>query len=64
MEPIILCGLAIVVFGVWVEFESVITRIARALFGRNSAAGMVQSLTVQRPGYVKYMEGACSRLSS
>ena len=64
MEPIIVCGLAIVVFGVWVEFESVITRITRALFGRNSAAGMVRSLTVQRPGYVKYMEGVCSRLSS
>jgi hypothetical protein len=31
MEPITLCGLVIVMFGVWVEFESTVMAVVRAI---------------------------------
>lgn len=35
MEPITLCGLVIVMFGFWVEFEPAVTAVMRKI--RNSA---------------------------
>jgi|GEM_PF-3502430 len=33
MEPITLCGLVIVAFGVWIEFESMAKALANAAYG-------------------------------
>jgi len=56
MEPITLLGAVIVVFGVWVEFESIIMKVARAI-SSNIAAVLTPSTPVQKPVYVKYMMG-------
>lgn len=57
MEAITFCGAIILAFGLWLEFETIIMRVARAIFGSKIIAGMMASSTVQRPVYVKYMEG-------
>ncbi len=55
MEPITLCGAVILAVGLWVEFESIIMRVARAISRSTIMTAMVSSPTEQRPLYVKYM---------
>lgn len=57
MEPITLCGAVIVVFGLWVEFESVIMKVARAISDSSLVKALTSSPTVQKPVYAKYMMG-------
>lgn len=65
MEPITLCGAVIVVFGLWVEFEAVIMKGARAVSGSNIMTAL-QSLTkeqrpvasMSRDGYRRYRTGS------
>ena len=57
MEPITLCGAVIVAVGLWVEFESIITTVARAISSSKIIKVITSSTTVQRPLYVKYMTG-------
>lgn len=45
MEPITLCGAVIVVFGLWVEFEAIIMKGARAISG----LALLSSMKEQRP---------------
>jgi hypothetical protein len=45
MEAITLCGAVIVVFGLWVEFEAIIMKGARAISGW----GLLSSMKEQRP---------------
>ncbi|MBI5484523.1 MAG: hypothetical protein HY888_08685 [Deltaproteobacteria bacterium] len=52
MEPITLCGAVIVAVGLWVEFESIIMRVARAISGMMP---VMSAPEVQRPLYVKYL---------
>lgn len=40
MEPITLCGAVIVAFGIWVEFEAVFSKVARAV-----TSGVMSALT-------------------
>lgn len=56
MEPITLCGAVIVAFGLWLEFESIIMKVARAISG-TVAAALTTSPPVRKPVYVKYMTG-------
>lgn len=54
MEPITLCGAVILAAGLWVEFEPVIMKLAKAFSSMTAAA---PSPAAQKPLYVKYMAG-------
>jgi hypothetical protein len=55
MEPITLCGAVILAVGLWVEFESIIMKVARAASNSSILTAIISPPTVQRPLYVKYM---------
>jgi hypothetical protein len=55
MEPITLCGLIIVMFGLWVEFESVVRAVVRVIYKSKLFAEVISHSTVQRPVYVRRM---------
>jgi hypothetical protein len=55
MEPITLCGAVILAGGLWVEFESIIMKVARTISNSNIMTAIMSSPTEQRPLYVKYM---------
>ncbi|HXE96167.1 MAG TPA: hypothetical protein VN642_07170 [Dongiaceae bacterium] len=54
MEPITLCGAVIVVFGLWVEFEAIIMKGARAISGW----ALLSSMKEQRPVVRCYRPGS------
>ena len=65
MEPITLCGAVIVVFGLWVEFEAIIMKGARAISGCTVMKALLSSMKEQRPvvsispgGYRSYRTGS------
>lgn len=60
MEPITLCGAVILAVGLWVEFEPILLRVARAISNSNIMKATTSSPTEQRPLYVKYMTGTGS----
>ena len=49
MEPITLCGAVIVVFGLWMEFEAIIMKGARAISGCTIMTALLSSMKEQRP---------------
>jgi hypothetical protein len=52
MEAVTLCGLVIVTFGLWVEFEPVVKALARVFCHNNIVRSMVNIRTVeQKPAY-------------
>jgi hypothetical protein len=51
MEPITLCGLVIVMFGLWVEFEPTAMAIVRAIGNSRKYKELFSHPTVQRPVY-------------
>lgn len=53
MEPITLCGAVILAVGLWVEFESIFMKVARAISNCNIMTATVSSPTEQRPIYAK-----------
>lgn len=55
MEPITLCGVVILVFGLWVELEPTIVKLAKAISNSNIMTALTSSSPVQKPLYVKYM---------
>lgn len=57
MEPITLCGVVILAVGLWVEFESIILKVARTISNSNITTAITSSPREQRPLYVKYMTG-------
>ena len=57
MEPITLIGAVIVVFGLWVEFESTIMKVARAISNSTVMTAITTSTPEQKPVYVKYLTG-------
>jgi len=59
MEPITLCGAVIVVFGLWVEFEAVIMKGARAISGCAIMTALLSSMKEQRP-VVSMSPGRCA----
>jgi len=56
MEPITLLGVVIAVFGLWVEFEPMVVKVARAITCSIDTA-LTSSTPVQKPVYVKYLSG-------
>jgi hypothetical protein len=55
MEPITLCGLIILIFGMWVEFEPALKAVTRTIRKSNLFAGLIPQPTAQRPVYVRRM---------
>ncbi len=55
MEPITLCGAVILAVGLWVEFESIIMKVARAVSNSSIMTAIMSPPPVQRPLYVRYM---------
>lgn len=51
MEPIVLFGVLILVFGLWLEFEPVIKRISSLAFNNSIVTRLTSTLTEQRPVY-------------
>lgn len=65
MEPITLCGAVIVLFGLWVEFETVILKAARAVSRSAIVTKLLSSIKEQRSvvtitpgGYRGYSTGS------
>jgi hypothetical protein len=54
MEPITLCGAVILAVGLWVEFESIIMKVTKAISNSNIMTALTSSPTAQKPLYVKY----------
>jgi hypothetical protein len=48
MEPITLCGIVIVVFGLWIECESLVKRFARSLCRSNLLKGIIAMAIAER----------------
>lgn len=48
MEPITLCGIVIVVFGLWIECESPLKRLVRSFCRSSLLKGMVALATAER----------------
>ena len=57
MEPITLCGAIIVAFGLWVEFETILMKVAKAISCSNIMTAITPPTPVQKPLYVKYLTG-------
>lgn len=51
MEPIVLFGVLILAFGLWMEFEAVIQRIVTLVFSSTIVTRLTSSLAEQRPSY-------------
>ncbi len=52
MEPITLCGAAIVAFGLWIELESTVKILVRAVCSSKVFKGIMALVTTeQRPVY-------------
>jgi hypothetical protein len=52
MEPITLCGLIIVMLGLWVEFEPAVRKVVKMICRCKLFKEVVSNPTVQRPVYV------------
>ncbi len=53
MEPITLCGLVIVMFGLWVEFEHAVKAVVRVICRSKLFTEALSSSPVHKPVYVK-----------
>lgn len=55
MEPITLCGLVIVTFGLWVEFEPAVKSVVRAISRSRFFTEVLSNTPVHSPVYVTRM---------
>ena len=55
MEPITLCGLVIVMFGLWVEFEPAVRTVVKMICKNKLVTEVVSNSTAQGPVYVSKM---------
>jgi hypothetical protein len=53
MEPITLCGLVIVMFGLWVEFEPVVQALAKMIRKSQSYVEFFSNPAARKPVYVR-----------
>jgi len=53
MEPITLCGLVIVAFGLWVEFEPTMIAFVKWICKSRIITMVISQPTVQKPVYVR-----------
>lgn len=64
MEPIALCGLVIVAFGLWVEFEPAVVAVVKMIYKSKFITAVVLDSTAQVPAYVRKMPACAARVSS
>ena len=64
MEPITLCGLVIVAYGLWVEFEPAVRAVERAICKSKFFTGIISKPTVQKPVYVRRMPICLAKASN
>ena len=64
MEPFTLCGLVIVMFGLWVEFEPTVLATVRAINNSRMYKKVFSQPTVQRPAYVGRMPVCFAKANS
>ncbi len=55
MEPITLCGLIIVAFGLWVELEPAAMAVVKMINNSCFFTAIISQSTVQKPVYVRRM---------
>jgi len=55
MEPITLCGLVIVMFGLWVEFEPVVKTVVKMIRKMMVYSEFLSKSSLQKSGYVSKM---------
>jgi len=53
MEPITLCGLVIVMFGLWVEFEPAVKKVVKMICNSRFLKVFFSNSNVQMPVYVR-----------
>lgn len=51
MEPIVLCGFVIVMFGLWVEIEPAVRFVVKKICKSRFFTEVISNSTVQRPVY-------------
>jgi hypothetical protein len=51
MEPITLCGLVIVGFGLWVEFEPAVKALVKTIRGKNLFKDVFAQREIRHPAY-------------
>jgi len=62
MEPITLCGLVIVIFGLWEEFAPSVRRAVKVIHSSRFYQSVISQATAQKPVYVTRMpDGASAR---
>lgn len=52
MEPIVLCGVAIVIFGLWVEFSPTVQAVVKIVMKNRFWGGGVSHSAAQKPEHV------------
>ena len=57
MEPITLCGVVILAFGLWVELEPTIMKIAKTILNSAAVTALTSTPKPEKPLYVRYMAG-------
>jgi len=63
MEPITLCGAVIVIFGLWVEFESKLRIVARTICNSRFYKLIISQSTARRPAHVRRMPICLAKIS-
>jgi hypothetical protein len=64
MEPITLCGLAIVMFGLWVELETTAKAVLKIFRKNKLFTVFFSNSAAQKPGYVSKMPICVNRISN
>jgi len=63
MEPITLCGLVIVMFGLWVELEPVVMAVVKTICKSRFFTAIISPSTVQKPVHVRRMPMGVAKVS-
>ena len=63
MEPITLCGLVIVAFGLWVELKPVMMAVFKWLYKSRIITMVISPPTAQKPVYVRRMPICVAKVS-
>lgn len=63
MELITVCGLVIVVFGLWVEFEPAVTAVVKMIRNGRFIKDVFTNTAVRQPVYMSKMPTCLAKLS-
>jgi len=64
MEPITLCGLVIVIFGLWVEFEPVVMAVVKMICKSRFYKVIMSQSTAQKPVCVRRIPACVAKSHS